>query len=233
MKSKDILIIGGLIALAGAAYYGLKNLNLSNLFGGLGGGILQAGGAEPETLQETGLTGGVGNIVYNLVMPDLRQRVKQRHLTHQMRKGGYVHHGKAVSEVVSEDIHRVGLAGVFTPFLQAWTIGAGLGAIKQRGEYLKTLPAWERKREEIIESRKRLKFQFGTHEGRIATAFMPPLVSIPLAISDVSRAKQKLPKPPIKAPQKKMKPLHAAALATAPIPPSERLRLAREAFLRG
>jgi len=228
MKNKDIMIIGGLVALAAAAYYGLKNINLKDILSGIGGGILQAGGAAPETLKETGAAGGIGDIIYNFTMGegggDLRQRSQEAAALQK------IPFSKSVAQTVAADIHKGGVWSFLNPLQAPITIGSGLGAITQWNRYLSTLSPQERKQEEKIESIKRLKFQT-TPEGIAASALMPPVVSIPLAVSDYMKATQKIEqKKPIPAPQKTLEASTIIKLQKAKIPPSLRLQLARLAF---
>jgi len=176
----------------------------------------------PETGAESGLVGQIGDIIYNITNPDLRERAITEYLPaeketeriiYMTTPGGEIPpppdpegvFARGVARTVSKDIIGGGLpkALLFAP----WTIGAGLGAITQQGKWMGTLPDDARKLAEQEESRKRLELQT-TPEGIIATALMPPFISIPLAISDVIRGTRKIkitppPKPKATVPEVK------------------------------
>ncbi len=155
----------GLILLGGAAiigYFLLKD-KIPSIPGAIGGAIAGAPaavtialGASPETIQETGVVGGVGDLIYNITRGgDLRESATQ--------PGGAAYEAakaeiprvtgvtptpemivpRAVALQVSEDIHKGGWVEAAT--LAPVTIGAGLGAITQQARYREALPTEEAK----------------------------------------------------------------------------------------
>lgn len=148
---------------------------------------------DPQTLKETGIVGGLGDVIYNITMGggELRERVEERAMEPE------IPFPKAVAEVVSEDIHEqgLGLALAKAPV----TIGAGLGAMEQHERYLETLPVDERIEAERVESEKRLEFK-KTPEAtaaRVISSIFPPLSLITTAtdVIDVVRTTAPKPKP--------------------------------------
>lgn len=220
VKIPTVGTIGSLALLGGMGYvlyqFATGNWKIPNIFGAIT--------PDPETIKETGIVGGVGDVIYNIFQaPELRERVEER------ADVAGIPYSKAVAEVVSEDIHEQGLG---LSLLKApVTIGAGLGAIAQQGKYLESLPEDERIAAERLESEKRLEFR-QTPEGVIATAIgsiFPPTAAI-LAISgaiDVARTTAPEPKAvytpppgsaPIRAPWAPEPPPAAAPWKTVPPP---------------
>lgn len=144
----------------------------------------------PETIKETGVVGGVGDVIYNIFQaPELRERVTER------ADVAGIPFSKAVAEVVSEDIIGGGLPKAIG--ISPVTIGAGLGAIYQQGVYLETLPEAERIAAERLESEKRLAFK-ATPEGMAATiisSIIPVTGAITAASTIIDVVRTTAPKP--------------------------------------
>jgi len=168
---------------------------------------------DPQTIKETGVVGGVGDVIYNIVQaPELRERVEAR------ADVADVPYSKAVAEVVSEDIHEQGLG---LSLLKApVTIGAGLGAIFQQGKYLETLPEDERIVAERLESEQRLKFK-STPEGIAATSIssiFPPIGLITATSTMIDVARVTAPPAPVAVPPRPAPPPAAAPWRAVPPP---------------
>jgi len=162
MKTSTTIGIAAIAALGIGAYFLLKDFkfpNLTNLFGA----PIMAAGASPQTIKESGVPGGVGNIIYNISGGEgLRESATQPEgaaykaavtQTSQLKKEvgqpevvipkkAIV--AKAVSTQVSTDIHEAGIRKSLA--MAPFTIGAGLGAITQHQRYLEALPTPELKK---------------------------------------------------------------------------------------
>ncbi len=186
MKIPTVGTIGSIALLGGIGYVAYQFITGNWKLPGLP--TLPA--PDPQTIKETGVVGGIGDIVYNVVQaPDLRERAEERAIE------PLIPFPKAVAEVVSEDIHEQGLG---LSLLKApVTIGAGLGAITQHGRYLGTLPRDERTAAERLESEKRMTFR-STPEGIAATAISsisPPLAAINIISTAIDAVRITAPPP--------------------------------------
>lgn len=149
MKFPSIGTIGSIALLGGIGYVIYKFYkgdwqlpNLGNLLG------LQ------DTIKESGTAGAVGDIIYNIPYPDLRERV-----TSQVEQDKTIDEyysvmppdsptptpkqiaDRTVARVVAEDITGMGIPAYTVPILNAVTIGSGLAAIQRNEEYIASLPA--------------------------------------------------------------------------------------------
>ena len=149
MKFPSIGTIGSIALLGGIGYVIYKFYkgdwklpNLGNLLG------------VSDTIKETGVTGAVGDIIYNIPYPDLRERV-----TDQVEQDKTVAEyydvmppdspaptpkqiaDRTVARVVAEDITGMGIPAYAIPLLNAVTIGSGLAAIQRNEDYIASLPA--------------------------------------------------------------------------------------------
>jgi hypothetical protein len=192
MKIPSIGSIGSIALLGGLGFVIYKFIKgdwkLPSLLDVLGGAGLPT--PAPETLAETGIVGGAGDIIYNTIIPggngDLRERAEDLAATQN------IPFSKAVGQTVSEDIHGQGL---FQSLLTApVTIGAGLGAVSQWGTYLETLPPYERAVAERESAIKRIEFK-GTPEGMIANIIGTSILPIThlFHVADVITATKPLP----------------------------------------
>lgn len=208
---------------------------------------------DPETIKETGIVGGIGDIIYNITYPtELRERVVERvtepspagresavaEATRLIERttpynvitpepspeGTYA---RAVAMTVSEDIHKEGL--LMSLLKSPVTIGAGLGAMTQQARYLETLPPAAKTLAEKEESQKRLEFK-ATPEGIAATILsnISPVTGAITAVStitDIMRVTTPTPTPP-PAPAPLVIPKEefvAKALAISKLPIRERM----------
>lgn len=192
MKIPSIGSIGSIALLGGLGFVAYKFMkgdwkfpSLLDAIGGLG-----LPTPAPETLKETGVVGGIGDIIYNVAMPsgngDLRERAGA------LASAQNIPFSKAVAQTASEDIHKEGL---ISSLLKApVTIGAGLGAISQWGTYLETLPPYERAVAERESAIKRIEFR-GTPEGIIANIVGTSILPFThlIHVADVITATKPLP----------------------------------------
>jgi len=158
-----ILLGGGLIA----AYFLFKDKGgIPGVIGGalssLPGFALQAAGAAPETIKETGVVGGAGDIIYNLTMGgDLREEAtkpggkyyeaakKEIPLVTGITPTSKQIVPRAVAMGASEQIHDLTFPGAL--LAAPVTIGAGLGAITQQRKYYAALPTPEAKEKALVQ----------------------------------------------------------------------------------
>lgn len=159
MKTSTTIGIAALAAVGIGAYFLLKDFKLGNLFGA----PLIIAGADPQTIKETGVPGGIGNVIYNISGGEgLRERAtapegssykaavqETTALKYQVGQPEVIIPPKAIvaratATDVSEGIVDEGLpiALLKSPV----TIGAGLGAITQQRRYYESLPTPELKK---------------------------------------------------------------------------------------
>ena len=153
-----------------AAYFLLKDKGgIPGMIGGaitsLPGTVLQAAGAAPETIKETGVVGGAGDIIYNLTMGgDLREQAtkpggkyyeaakKEIPLITGITPTSKMIVPRAVAIGASEQIH--GLSFPDALLAAPVTIGAGMGAITQQVRYREALPTPEAKEKALVQEYK-------------------------------------------------------------------------------
>lgn len=225
MKLPSIGGVLGIAALGGIGYVIYKFYTgawaLPSL-GGFLGGVVNPPGDPAVTIQETGVPGATGDIIYNLFSGNedsLRQRATEDvniyyHETKVIEdivtppgetpkppdEGGVF--ARSVAATTSQDIHDRGL--LESLLLSPITIGAGLGAVSQQERWYKTLsPAGETEARKH-EAARRITFR-STPEGMTATAIssiFPPLAlfNIVSQATDIQRASTPTPKPKRKAP---------------------------------
>lgn len=160
--STTILLLGGA---ALAAYFLLKD-KLPGAVGGAVGEIpniiVQLLGADPATTAETGVVGGVGDILYNITYGgDLRAEATQPGGEYYERAKEEIPEvtgvrptpamivPRAVAIGAAEKIH--GLGAVGAGLLAPITIGAGMGAITQQARYREALPTPEAQEKALVQ----------------------------------------------------------------------------------
>lgn len=195
MKTSTLIPIAAIAALGIGAYFLLKDFKLGDLFGT----PLIMAGAAPETIKETGVVGGVGDIIYNIgyggdlrqeaTKPEgtyykaavaettaLKRQVKQPDVV--IPKEAIVH--RAVAMGTAEKIHDVGFFETLVlgaiPSVAGVPIGAGFAAIEKQRKYVEALPTPELKKAALVK-------EYATRQAWVQKHSVESMIGFPALIA--------------------------------------------------
>lgn len=205
------------------------------------GGVFNPPGDPGITIQETGVPGAVGDIIYNVLFQDpegsLRQRAEEgipaaQAETEDILKATTLPgepippadpagvFARSVARETAQDIVDVGPASFLIPGLNIFTIGAGLGAMTQQERWRSTLPRQAQEEALRRESATRLKRVTTDPGTMLATALSIPFITGPLLLQDLLRVAQ----PPPKRPPPGADIPRARTVIDVPAPPTKTLQ---------